>query len=114
MTAAIKRFGSGDKLDREHYFKWHPISLLAEGPSTVLLQSKDFHTRVRLYDPGGKKALGSSDYLSPDDGGLSRIEVTPNVAGNYQVYVSSSRPNETADYTLTVQQFRPVGVGGKE
>ncbi len=83
------------------FSKLHRIELVEGSPYTLELTSPNFDATIVLPSAAGTPPAQAS--ASP--GNPARLDFTPPRAGVYQIVVTSARPEQTGEYTLSVQRY---------
>jgi hypothetical protein len=86
------------------FYRKHTVKLEAGRPYTIVLESAQFDTYLRLYNTAGK-LVAYNDDITPGNHQMSRIDFTPPITGNYEIMVSSYGEGQTGAYTLRVQGY---------
>ncbi len=83
------------------FSKLHQVELVDGSPYTLELTSPNFDaTLVLVNAPGFPPTQASTTPGNP-----ARLDFTPPSTGSVQVQVTSARPNQTGDYTLSIQRY---------
>ena len=85
----------------------HAISLEANRPYTLEVETDQFSPFLLLYDSTGKKYAAENGALVFGKQRVARIDFTPHETASYVLKVTSSRPGEAGAYTLRVQGYGP-------
>lgn len=97
------RLEAGDQaLDDGSYFDIYTIDLQAGQAVTITLLSADFSTYVGLVSNDMAYTFETDEF--PDDLNRSRISATIPEAGGYYIVVTSTKPQETGNYLLSIRQ----------
>lgn len=100
------RLDRSDKADTKgRLYQWHDVTLERDRPYTIILESRDFDTRVRLTDGTRKQAYAENEMMRPGQPRLSRLDFTSDRTAGFSVLVSTARAGVTGDYVLTVQGY---------